>query len=190
MVKISIEVPAEILERLSQTFIDKETEIGNLAIAALDEWSQWLNGEDRPTSLSEVETKRIYRLYQAVLINEIPTVRHIGEHFNLPLGRSRYIVQNLNYRYPHFMSMRILHAVRQALLNPQSTTDGLQRITLPKEASQVIFDAIHAAARDNLLTAKPSYAYFGDLIEIEMSPGDRPVLLEKVNAMIEEAGGG
>jgi hypothetical protein len=58
-------------------------------------------GTLRPTSISELETHRAHKLYDHLFIEEVPSADHLGGLLLLPMGRARYLMQALAYRYGH-----------------------------------------------------------------------------------------
>jgi hypothetical protein len=115
MPDLLLNVPQDLLDRLEGTIPEKEKNTSALALAALEEWVDWLTGDSRPMSVSELETERIYRLYDRVLKRELPSVGGLGRLLNLPMGRARYIVQSLAYRRGRFLLERQVREILRGL---------------------------------------------------------------------------
>jgi hypothetical protein len=96
MAQLNIDLPDEIYEALQNTFLDDDKSIIAFIINATEEHTSWLTSQGRPNSMSDIETRRVFSIYNKILVDRLPTFWEIGEYFNLPLGRSRYIVQNLS----------------------------------------------------------------------------------------------
>lgn len=122
MPELIIDVPEDLFDRMTN-FVSEDL-LPGLAKAALAEWTGWLDGAWRPMSISEIEAERIFELYASVLIGQIPSPDHIGEFFDLPLGRSRYIMQVLNYRHGAFIRERQIVHIVQSLQMAESSLDG------------------------------------------------------------------
>lgn len=183
MSNIHVEIPDPLYETLKATFLDDDQSIKGFAIAALQEYTTWLAGQDRPSTMSEIETKRIYYVYKNILTDRVPTIWEIGEYFNLPLGRSRYIVQNLNYRYPIFMQRRKKEVVIAVLKNILAEKDGVQTVKCPVECSDVLDSAINEVRLLEELVAVPTrHAYTFDVI-YQMVDADRLRILAQVESI-------
>ncbi len=73
----SIEIPQDLLNRLQQ-LLPGEQNNQALAITAMTEWIDWLDGSFRPMTMSEMETRRIAMIYRDVLVDQLPTTNNIG----------------------------------------------------------------------------------------------------------------
>lgn len=181
MPKLPVDISDELYTLLKSTFLDDDISIAGFALSALKEYAAWLGGQDRPSTMSELETKRIYFVYENILTDRVPTIWEIGEYFNLPLGRSRYIVQNLNYRYPIFMQQRKVDVLISALQKYQKK-NGLQSIKCPKECSDLMETAISELKLANALNATPSrHSYTYDTV-YEMGNQDREKILQYIES--------
>ena len=89
MPRIEIEIPEDVWGR-ARGFVP-EDRIPDLIELALEEWVSWSDGSSRPMSISELETQRIFGIYDRLLVDEIPSADHLGELLGLPMGRARYI---------------------------------------------------------------------------------------------------
>ena len=56
---------------------------------AFEEWVSWSDGSFRPMSISELETQRIFRIYDRLLVEDVPSAEHLGER--LYWVRARWI---------------------------------------------------------------------------------------------------
>jgi hypothetical protein len=113
---IHINVSQEIFDNLKNLIPEPTDDIvANLALAALQEWMDWLSGDSRPMSISELEIERIYKIYEKVLTKQFPSVDRLGKIFQMPMGRARYIIQSLAYRRGRFLFKRQLIEISEAL---------------------------------------------------------------------------
>ena len=115
MPQIQLDVPQATLDRLARVVNKPQEALPALALAALDEWVGWLSGDSRPMSMTELETGRILQLYTTVLPDQLPSVDNLGRLLGLPMGRARYIIQNLAYRQGRFLFERQLRDTLRAL---------------------------------------------------------------------------
>jgi hypothetical protein len=139
MPQITIQVPDDVWAQLQRADLPVDA-MPQMAVAALREWAGWLSGASRTLSMSELETSRIFTLYNNILIDEMPSVNELGRRFGLPMGRARYIVQSLNYRHGGFLRQRQLDALIEALDNARSTPNGETRTIVVDRACAGIID--------------------------------------------------
>ncbi len=179
MSQITVEIPDSLLEQIAAYFGGDA--IPDVVVTALQEFVLWLTAEDRPNSISDLEAKRIYNLYQTILPGLLPTGEDIGQTFNLPMGRARYIVQTLNYRYPGFMKKRRLAALISALEREEiSREDRLPVAVIPKECEEFLFSIANELFLDGLIATLPRRVRLSEGIRIEMGINDRPPLLKRL----------
>jgi len=147
MPDLLLDVPQNLLDRLERAIPKNDETASALAIAALEEWVDWLTGDSRPMSISELETERVYRLYDEVLKGELPSVDSLGRLLDLPMGRARYIVQSLAYRRGRFLLERqvreILRALEQGKWSNETCTIVVDR------GCQAIIDRIQSDLEAN-----------------------------------------
>jgi hypothetical protein len=137
MTEIRLDIPQELMDQLTQ-FTPGDT-IPQLALAALQEWTAWLSGEFRPMSMSELETERIFVIYNSVLVDELPSVDNLGQRFGLPMGRARYILQSLAYRKGRFLYKRQIEAITHSLDQGQWSDDRKTcTVTLDRGCAAII----------------------------------------------------
>jgi hypothetical protein len=139
MPEITIQVPDEVWAQLQRADLPADA-VPQVAVAALREWAGWLSGASRTLSMSELETSRIFTLYNDILIDEMPSVNELGRRFDLPMGRARYIVQSLNYRHGGFLRQRQLDTILEALDNARITPNGETRTIVVDRTSAGIID--------------------------------------------------
>jgi hypothetical protein len=63
---------------------------------AFREWSRWISGSYRPSSMGEITADRIFQIYSEVL-EELPAVEDLVNYLSIPAGRARYIIGSLTY---------------------------------------------------------------------------------------------
>ena len=84
-----------------------------VAKQAFDEWLLWLTAEKRPTTLSELEVERLYRIYSDPSLRNELTEEHLIRDLKFPVGRVRYLLSSVRKRYPQFLSPRIEDMLKQ-----------------------------------------------------------------------------
>ncbi len=140
--KVTVEIPEEVWEG-AEAFVpngaDPEKRLSKLISAAFEEWVGWMDGSFRPTSVSELETKRAFELYNRLFLEEVPSADHLGGLLTLPLGRARYLMQTLSYRHGHMLQKRQEDRIRAALENSEKDSTG-QRIVVIDAGCREIFD--------------------------------------------------
>jgi len=146
-----IDVRPDIYERLQQLFPNNGL-CEQVVVSALSEWIDWLEGKRRPTSISELETYRIAAIYRDVLTDQLPTADLVGRQFGLPMGRSRYLIQGLNYRFSALMEQRRIEAVLQALEKGKWTQDGVTCvIQVDPSCSGIVSGFLHRLLDDGVV---------------------------------------
>lgn len=138
MPSVTIDIPDDVWEEL-QCCVPSQA-VPQLAQAALREWTAWLSGGFRPMSMSELETERIFALYNTVLTDELPSVNDLGQRFGLPMGRARYIVQSLAYRHGRFVQERQLRTILAALNEGRWSDDRSTVVIVVDRSSAAILD--------------------------------------------------
>lgn len=99
---------------------EPQERLPGLVVAAFEEWVRWMEGSSRPTSVSELETERVYELYRHLFIERVPSADHLGDVLALPLGRTRYLMQTLDYRHGRMLRERQRERIQTALDNPEN----------------------------------------------------------------------
>lgn len=99
---------------------EPQERLSDLISAAFEEWVRWMDGSSRPTSVSEQETERVYELYSRLFLEEVPSANHLGEVLALPLGRTRYLMQTLDYRHGRMLRERQRERILAALDEPEN----------------------------------------------------------------------
>lgn len=111
--EFNLEIPEELLQRIPEAI--PEESVPELVVAAFAEWVAWLDGSFRPMSVSELEMRRVFSLYDRILVDEVPSAERLGELLDLPMGRARYVMQNLAYRHGGLLRRRRTRAILDAL---------------------------------------------------------------------------
>ncbi len=120
--RIEINIPEYLLENIAESIPEADTP--DLIEAAFAEWVAWFDGSFRPMSISELETRRVFDLYDRVLVDEVPSAERLGELLGLPMGRARYVMQNLAYRHGRLLRRRQAQAVLSSLNGGRWSDDG------------------------------------------------------------------
>src|SRR5215217_8332779 len=116
--RVMVEIPERVWEAAA-AFVpegaEPEDRLPALVAAAFEEWVRWMEGSFRPTSISELETRRAYELYDRLFLEEMPSAEHLGGLLLLPMGRARYLMQALAYRHGRMLRERWTEHIRGAL---------------------------------------------------------------------------
>jgi hypothetical protein len=178
MPEIRLDLPDAIYNEIANRYGVEA--LDNFVLAAMGEFISWLAAEERPTSISELETNRIYSIYANLLKDILPTAEDIGQAFNLPMGRSRYIVQNLNYRHPGFMKRRRLTAIIAALELDEVSEDGLPIAIIPKECDDYLVTLSTELVLARQMESIPRRFRLSESIRIELGVHDKAPLLKRL----------
>lgn len=178
MAEITLNIPDPLHDQVAKLF--GESAVGDFSIMAAEEFISWLSAEERPTSISELETKRIFLIYTHILKDVLPTAEVIGQAFNLPMGRSRYIVQNMNYRYPEFMRRRRITAIVTALEKGEVSDDGLPIATIPKECEEYLSGIIMEMVLSHRMETTPKRIKLAESVRLELGANDKAPLLQRL----------
>ncbi len=174
----TLSLPDTIYQQIKGVF--GEDAINSFAITAMEELMSWINAEQRPMSISDLETNRIFMLYVRLYKDLLPTADDIGKLFNLPMGRSRYIVQNLNYRHPDFMKKRRITTIIVALERGEVSDDGLPIAIIPKECEEYLYAIATEMVLGHLITTTPTRIKLVESIRLELGANDRDPLLQRL----------
>lgn len=182
MPTIKIQISDEAFRTLKSVFQEDITT--DFASAAFQEWAAWLDGSRRIMSTTELETERIYIIYNQILKNSIPSAGSIGQIFNLPLGRSQYIVRNLKYKYPKFFRSRKIILISRALENGNWTTDkSTCVIEISAECQDLLDRTIKGLVANGKLNSEVRGSMVFDNIRYELGGRHHAVLLDEFTKM-------
>jgi hypothetical protein len=179
MPEITLKLPDAFYTRVASIY--GEDAINEFSLTAVEELVSWLSAEERPSTISELETKRIYLVYTRILKDLLPTAEDICQSFNLPMGRSRYIVQNINYRHPGFMKRRRVTTIIAALQCNQVSEDGLPIAIIPKECDEYLYAVTTELYINHLITTVPKRIRLLESIRFEFGVSDKNPLLDRLN---------
>lgn len=156
----------------------------DFANAAFEEWIAWLDGSRRVMSTTELETERIYIIYQNILTDSIPSAGSIGEIFNLPLGRSQYVVRNLKYKYPKFFRERKISLIIQVLEAGKWSGDKKTcNIEISIECRELLDKTIKGLKADGKINSEVRGNVVFDSIRYELGRGHYEKLLAEFKNM-------
>jgi hypothetical protein len=187
MPEITMNLPDGIYNQIANRY--GADAVGDFTLAATGELISWLAAEERPTSISELETNRIFSIYANLLKDILPTAEDIGQAFNLPMGRSRYIVQNLNYRYPAFMKRRRLTAIIAALELNELSEDGLPIAIIPKECDDYLVTLSTELVLARQMESVPRRIRLSESLRIELGVHDKAPLLKRLRDELKKLPG-
>jgi hypothetical protein len=173
---INLNVTDDVYEKISNKY--GEDAVSDFVMVALEEFMSWLLAEERPTSISELETNRIFSIYDRILRDILPTAEDVGLAFNLPMGRSRYIVQNLNYRHPEFIRKRLILSILVAFERGEVSSDKLPVARIARETVPYLTSIMTELQLAGKVASIPSYKYLPDTVRVEIGIGDKEPLLQ------------
>jgi hypothetical protein len=182
MPTVKIQISDEHFNNLKTIFGKDMT--SDFANAALKEWIAWLDGSRRVMSTTELETERIYTIYQHILTDSIPSAGSIGQIFNLPLGRSQYVVRNLKYKYPQFFRRRKIVLIIQALENGKWSNNRTNcTIEISVECRDLFDKTIKGLKANGKINSEVQGNVVFDNIRYELGSGHHEKLLEEFKNM-------
>jgi hypothetical protein len=161
-----------------------------LVAAAFEEWVRWMEGSFCPTSISELETRRAYELYDRLFLEEMPSADHLGGLLLLPMGRARYLMQALAYRHGRMLRERRAEHIRGALEAAEEDDHGRPYVVIDPGCRD-IFDR---TARDLRAQGKMKSGLEGEVVlegvRYEMGEGHLEALKEAFAPKEGGTGGG
>jgi len=182
MPTVKIQISDEHFNNLKTIFGKDMT--ADFASAALEEWIAWLDSSRRVMSTTELETERIYTIYRDILTDSIPSAGSIGQIFNLPLGRSQYVVRNLKYKYSKFFRGRKTVLITQALENGKwSDNRKTCTIEISVECREVLDKTIKGLKADGKIKSEVQGNVVFDNIRYKLGSGHYEKLLEEFKNM-------
>jgi hypothetical protein len=184
MPEITLTIPDIVHQQITGIF--GEDAIDPFAITAIEELLFWIIAEQRPISMSELETQRIYLLYSRLFENMLPTAEDISKLFNLPMGRSRYIIQNLSYRKPEYMKKCRIYTIIEALAKGGESDDGLPIVLIPKECEEYLSSIATEMVLNHLIATTPKRIKLSERIRLELGINDREPLIEYLQAELNK----
>lgn len=98
-----IEISDESMSKFAALGIDP----AEFADRAFEEWDEWLGGNRRPETLSELEVERLYDIFSQTSSPKILTETTLVRNMRFPLGRARYLLAAVRKKYPKINSPRI-----------------------------------------------------------------------------------
>jgi hypothetical protein len=183
MPTITIEVSDEYLSTL-ETVFGKDLTVG-FANAAFQEWISWLDSSRRFMSITELETERIHTIYNQFLTNSIPSTESIGQIFKLPLGRSRYVVRNLQYKYPEFFRQRRIELIIQALKNAKWSGNNCT-IEINVGCRELFDQTVRELRANEEITSEPQGKLVSDRVRYELGNGHYETLRKEFERIIKK----
>jgi hypothetical protein len=177
MPRIQIEISEDVWER-ARRFVP-EDRIPDLIGLALEEWVSWSDGSSRPMSISELETQRIFGIYDRLLVDDIPSADHLGELLRLPMGRARYIAQSLAYRHGNLIRERQARVILGALENGRWSEAGDNCVVVIDRNCQALMDrTISGLAAEDKLSSLVQGTSTMQGVRYDLGPGHHETLVE------------
>jgi len=165
---ISFEAPKDVV-----ALIGLGIDMSSLASLAFDEYLAWLLGTRRPTTISEIEVERLYKIFRdasgegsKLQLNE----EYLIGRLRFPVGRVRYLVSAVRKMHPDVMSPMIKEALAE-LDKATSTQEQESRIkfSVPEEIAYILRE-IAKQGKWELQSFKLSMPGYGRFT-VEMSNG-------------------
>lgn len=85
---------------------DVEEIAAQLAQLAFEEWLDWIEGSRRYSSDTDQSIDRVISIYGEVMPEMEPEISFLYNRFNIPYGRSKYIVQAIVNRQLHSLNSK------------------------------------------------------------------------------------
>lgn len=184
MPKIEMEISDDVWERVRR--IVPEDRVQDLIGMAFEEWVSWSDGSFRPMSISELETQRIFSIYDRLLIENVPSADHLGELFGLPMGRARYIAQSLAYRHGNLVRERQARAILGALENGRWSGSGDNCVVVIDRSCQALMDrTINGLAAEENLGSIVQGTSTVQGVRYDLGPGHYETLTEAFRAHLD-----
>jgi hypothetical protein len=184
MHQLQLNISQETLDRLAQVLDQPEDALPALALAALDEWVGWLSGDLRPMSITELETERILKLYDTVLPDQLPSVDNLGRLLGLPMGRARYIIQNMAYRRGRFLFQRQLRDTLRALHDGQWRDDTCT-VLVDRGCQQIVDRTLADLLANRRISSTVAGVAVLDGVRYVLGAGHHRALLEEIQRQLD-----
>lgn len=181
MVDVTVEIPARVWEAAAAFVpegVKPEERLPKLVAAAFEEWVRWMEGSFRPTSISELETSRVYELYDRLFLEEMPSADHLGGLLELPMGRARYLMQTLAYRHGRMLKERRAEHIRAALEAAKEDERGRPFVVIDPGCRDVFERTARALRAQNKMTSAIEGELVLDGVRYEMGEGHLEALRE------------
>jgi hypothetical protein len=152
MKRVTVDVPEEVWVAAAAFVPDAATpeeRLPALLAAAFEEWVRWMEGSFRPTSISELETSRAHELYEHLFVEEVPSADHLGGLLLLPMGRARYLMQALAYRYGQMLRERRAEHIRRALEASEEDDQGRPFVVIDPGCRDIFDRTVRALRAQN-----------------------------------------
>jgi hypothetical protein len=130
--------------------------VTNVAKAAFEEIVAWATARDRPSVTSEIERRRVLRLF-AEIRREPVTVEALVDELAFTEGRARTMVSRMRYsdaRMLRGLAYRAAHDDLVARVSAREAKDGMKSVRLPKAT----YEAVREAEAEILLHDPPDTA--------------------------------
>lgn len=185
MPRIEIEVSDTVWDRALR--IVPEDRVPDTIGMAFEEWVSWSDGSFRPMSISELETERIFSIYDRLLVAEVPSADHLGELFGLPMGRARYIAQSLAYRHGNLIRERQARAILGALNEGRWSEAGDNCAVIIDRGCQTLMDrTISGLAVEEKLSSLVQGTSTVQGVRYDLGPGHHETLVATFQGYLDE----
>ena len=191
--RVTVEIPERVWEAAA-VFVPEgakpEDRLPILVTAAFEEWVRWMEGSFRPTSISELETSRAYELYERLFWGEMPSADHLGSLLVLPMGRARYLMQNLAYRHGRLLRERRTEHFRRALEAAEEDEQGRPFVVIDAVCRDIFDRTARALHAENKISSGLKGEVVLEGVRYEMGEGHLEALKEAFAAKEEGSGSG
>ena len=97
---------------------DQKIDAKQLAEKAFTEWLDWLNGNKRHSTISDLEVERLYEMF--LTNQESITENHLIRDLKFPVGRVRFLISAVRKKYPKVLGPEI-EKIRILVNDPTKT---------------------------------------------------------------------
>lgn len=192
MKRVTVDIP-EVVWEAAAAFIPEEAtpeeRLPALVAAAFEEWVRWMEGSFRPTSISELETRRAFELYDRLFLEELPSADHLGGLLLLPMGRARYLMQALAYRHGGMLRERRAEHIRGALEAAEEDERGRPFVVIDAGCRDIFDRTARALRAENKMKSGLEGEVVLEGVRYEMGEGHLEALKEAFASNKEGTGG-
>lgn len=99
-----------------------------VTLAAFDEYRHMFLGIGLPSRANEIREYRLYHLIKRYFQDRVPDELEVASMFQLPISRSKSLIQNVLARFRYDLYDEILNTLRSIILDAKETGDGQYRV--------------------------------------------------------------
>lgn len=126
--------------------------------------------------------QRVFELYDRILIDEAPSAERLGEVLEMPMGRARYMMQNLAYRHGRMLRRRRAQALLKALeAGRWSARRDSCTVTIDPGLRELMDRTMRSLTAEGKLESIVSGELTLEGVRYEMGPNHHEALIEAFN---------